>query len=148
MEIFIVLIIVVILLWFVGGYFKFRMMSRGMKIAVRMHLVTGLPLSEAIKKAFLELNQSRKLGLQDATIEKVSNKIASFEEMMNTDNVMDIYSTFVWRYIFRDGGRMKPKNLTDEKVIYALENLKFNEKNGFYVIKPDKGAEIDEKYPS
>ena len=67
--------------------------------------------------------------------------------MMNTNNVIEIYSTFIHRYIYKDGRIKKPTNLSDKKIIYALETLGFNERNGYFVIKPDKGDDFDKKYP-
>ncbi len=65
---------------------------------------------------------------------------------MGTDNVVEIYSTFIHRYIFRDGRLKNPKNLSDQKILYALETLEFNERNGYFVIKPDKDDDFDNKY--
>ena len=149
MKILILIIVISLPLWFIWGFFKFRLITRGTKVAIRLHLASGLTLFDAIKKAFLDLNMSRNLGLHEITIEKVSSKIANLETIMDTDNVVEIYLTFIWRYIFRDGRKMKPTNLEDQKIIYALENLDFNEKNGFYVIKPDTDYnEIDKKLPN
>lgn len=117
------------------------------KNEIGSYLLEGLSLQKAIEKAFSNLNEYHNLGLHPATIEKVSDGIASLEKTMDASNVVEIYATFVHRYIFRDGKNKKPINISDQKIIYALETLDFNERNGYFVIKPDKDEDFDKKYP-
>jgi len=103
-------------------------------------------LKQSLQKAFSNLNKIQNLGLQNSTINRVSTKIANLVNIMNIDNVIEIYSTFVYRYIFENGRVKKPTNLSDQKIIYAVETLEFNELNGYFVLKPDTGDDLDKKY--
>lgn len=76
----------------------------------------------------------------------MSREISYLAKMTDIDNVIEIYSTFIHRYIYRDGRIKKPTNLSDQKIIYALETLDFNERGGYFVIKPDVGEDFDKKY--
>ena len=71
------------------------------KNEIGSYLSEGLPIAKAIEKAFLNLNKYQNLGLRSSTIERVSNGIAGLGKTMDTSNVVEIYSTFVHRYIFR-----------------------------------------------
>lgn len=143
----IVILAVGFFLWVVWGFIKYKSKERMDKNEVHSYLRDGLSLEEALKRAFSNLNKYQALGLRDSTIERVGAGIANLAKMMDTDNVIEIYSTFVRRYIFRDGRIKKPTNLSDQKIIYALETLEFNEQNGYFVIKPDKDEDFDKKYP-
>jgi len=147
----ITVLIVGFLLWFfvstIWAFFKYKIKERMDKNEIGSYLLEGFPLATAIEKAFSNLNKYHNLGLQSSTIERVSNGIAELEKTMDTNNVVEIYSTFVYRYIFRDGRMKKPTNLSDQKIIYALETLNFNERNGYFVVKPDQDEDFDKKYP-
>lgn len=142
-----VILAVVFFLWVVWGFIKYKSKERMDKNEVYSYLHDGLSLEEALKKAFSNLNKYQSLGLRNSTIDRVSTGIADLSKTMDTDNVIEIYSTFIHRYIFRDGRIKKPANLSDQKIIYALETLDFNERNGYFVIKPDKDDDFDKKYP-
>lgn len=144
----IIFLLVAFFIWIVWGFLKYKLIERGNKVQINFYLSNGLSLFDSIKKALQNLNKSRNLGLKDSTIKKVSEEIADLKQTMNINNIIEIYSTFIHRYIFRDGRKMRPTNLMDEKIIYAAENLNFNEKNGFFVIKPDKGEDFEKKYPN
>jgi hypothetical protein len=143
----IVILAVGFFLWVVWGFIKYKSKERMDKNEVSSYLREGLSLGEALKRAFSNLNKYQTLGLRNSTIDRVSTGIADLVKMMDTDNVIEIYSTFVHRYIFRDGRIKKPINLSDQKIIYALETLEFDERNGYFVIKPDKDDDSDKKYP-
>lgn len=143
----IVILAVIFFLWIVWGFIKYKSKERMDKNEIYSYLHDGLSLEEALKKAFSNLNKYQTLGLRDSTIDKVSAGIAHLSKTMDTDNVIEIYSTFIHRYIYRDGRVKKPTNLSDQKIIYALEALDFNERNGYFVIKPDKDDDFDKKYP-
>ena len=116
------------------------------KDEVYSYLRNGLSLKEALKKAFFNLNKYQNLGLRDSTIDRVGNGVADLVKTMDIDNVIEIYSTFIYRYIFKDGRTKKPINLSDQKIIYAFETLEFNERNGYFVIKPDKEEDFNKKH--
>lgn len=143
----IIILAVGFFLWVVWGFIKYKSKERMDKNEVYSYLREGLSLKEALKKVFSNLNKYQSLGLQDSTIDRVSTGIADLAKTMDTDNIVEIYSTFVHRYIFRNGRTKKPTNLSDQKIIYALETLDFNERNGYFVIKPDKNEDFDKKYP-
>ena len=143
----IAILIVVFFLWIVWGFIKYKNKERTDKNEVYSYLRDGLSLEEALRTAFSNLNKYQSIGLHNSTINKVSSGIAGLAKKMDTDNVIEIYSTFIHRYIYKDGRTKKPTNLSDEKIIYALETLDFNERNGYFVIKSDKDDDFDKKYP-
>ncbi|PIP17782.1 MAG: hypothetical protein COX43_02395 [Parcubacteria group bacterium CG23_combo_of_CG06-09_8_20_14_all_35_9] len=138
-------------IWFfistVWAFFKYKNKERMDKNEIGSYLSEGLSLSKALEKVFSSLNKYYNLGLRTSTVEQVSNGIAELEKTMDTSNVVEIYSTFIYRYVFRNGKNKKPTNISDQKIIYALETLDFNERNGYFVIKPDKDEDFDKKYP-
>jgi hypothetical protein len=134
-------------IWTVWGFLKYKQMERMDKNEITSYLRDGLSLHEALKRAFSNLNKFKHLGLQEATVEKVSDGIAGLEKMMSAGNVVEIYSSFIHRYIYRNGKYKTPHNLSDQKIVYAIQALGLQERNGYYVIKPDEGVEIDKKYP-
>ena len=138
-------------IWFfissVWAFFKYKTKERFDKNEIGSYLSEGFSLQKAIEKAFSNLNKFDNLGLHQTTIERVSSEIASLEKRMNASNVVEIYSTFIHRYIFRNGSRKKPKNLSDRKIIYALETLDFDERNGYFLMRADKDEDFDKKYP-
>jgi len=143
----IIILAVCFFLWVVWGFIKYKSKERMDKNEIYSYLRDGLDLEHALQKAFFNLNKFQNLGLQESTLNRVSEKIASLTNTMDTDNVVEIYSTFIHRYIFRDGQLKNPNNLSDQKILFALETLKFNERNGYFVIMPDKDDEFDNKYP-
>ncbi len=147
----IVVLIIGFFLWFfistVWAFFKYKNKGRMDKNEIGSYLSEGLSLSKAIEKAFSNLNNYNNIGLRPSTIERVGKGIAELEKTMDVGNVVEIYSTFVHRYIFRNGKNKKPTNISDQKIIYALETLDFNDRNGYFVIKPDRGEDFDKKYP-
>jgi len=149
MNLFITVIIFVLgfVLWVVLGFLKYKNRERMDKNEIYSYLSEGDSLFDAIKKAFSNLNEFSDLKLDQSTIEIVSSRIAELQKKMNVDNVVEIYATFIHRYIFDAGRRMKPTSLSDKKILFALESLGLNERNGYFVIKPDKGEDFDKKYP-
>lgn len=146
----IAVLIVGFFLWFfistVLAFFKYKNKERTDKTEIGSYLSEGLPLSRAIEKAFSNLNKYHNLGLRLSTIEKVSSDIAELEKMMDTSNAVEIYSTFIHWYVYR-GKNKKPTNISDQKIIYAIETLKFDSRNGYFVIGRDSGEDFDKKYP-
>jgi|SRR3989344_1938996 len=144
----IILILAVgIFLWFIWGFIKYKSKERMDKNEIYSYLRDGLDLEHALQKTFSNLNKFQNLGLQESTLNRVSGKMASLVNRMDADNVVEIYSTFIHRYIFRDGQLKNPKNLSDQKILYALEAMEFNERNGYFVIKSDRENDFDNKYP-
>lgn len=142
----IVIIIVLLVGWTVWGFVKYKSKERMAKNEIYSYINDGLLLPEAIKKSLMNVKEYTNLNLDKATINKVGDIIASLSNRMNIDNVIEIYSTFIHRYIYRDGRNKKADNIEDKKIIYAVENLELNERNGYFVIQPDKGDDWDKKY--
>ncbi len=149
MYIFAVVVVLVsmFLLFNLLSFFKYKRQEKMDKNEVGSYLIEGLSFEASIDRAFSNLNKYQNTGLSSLTIEKVITKISELQNIMTTDNAVEIYSTFVWRYIYRNGKNKKPKNLSEQKIIYALESLDFNEKNGYFILKSDKDEEIAKKYP-
>jgi len=113
----------------------FMSLRKAYKVKINQYIVMGLSLFEAIKKDFKNLNVSRNLKLQSTTIEKVSHNIAELNKIMGIDNVAEVYSAFLFWFVFKSKVGTSPKNLSDKKIILASENMEFDEKNGYYVLK-------------
>ncbi|MGI6374113.1 MAG: hypothetical protein ACOX0C_02145 [Patescibacteria group bacterium] len=113
----------------------FTNLRKAYKKIINRYVAEGLSLFEAINNDFEKLNKSRNLNLQTDTIEKVSHKIAELQKIMDIDNVAEVYSAFLFWHIFKSKVGLSPNNLSDQKIILASENMKFNEKNGYYVLK-------------
>ncbi len=117
---------------------KYKTREKGDKNAIHYDLSNGLTLSEAIEKEFSDLNKFSKIGLTPRVIKTVANEIANLEEQITVDNAIEIYSAFIYRYIFRNGQLKNPSNLDETKILRAIYNLEFIEKNGYFVLKPEK----------
>lgn len=149
MEIlFIILSVVVIfIVWNIWSFLKYKKNEAKNKMTIQRYLSNGLTLDKALGKAFSDLNENLKLGLSSSTITIVAEKVADLNKMMGVDNVVEIYSTFIHRYIFRCT-RKKSRSVSDTKIIYAIENMEIDERNGYFVIKPDTEKDFDKKYPN
>lgn len=132
--------------WLVLDFLKYKKQESRNKEAIEKHLMNGKNLGEAIETEFSGLNQSLQLNFDVATIRSISGKIASLDKKMDADNVIEIYSAFVHMYVFRNGTLSKPSKLDKNKILYAVENLSLDEKDGYFVIKPDSPEEFDRKY--
>lgn len=110
-------------------------------------LSEGRSITQAIEQVFSDLNRRLTLGLRTSTIAAVSEKIGSLASDMELDNVAEIYSTFVHRYVFRDGAQLSPNKLDDEKILIAANELRLSESNGYFVLSPDSQKDIERKSP-
>jgi len=135
--------------WIVFAFLKYKKKEARDKREVHAYIASGLTLAQAIEKAFFGLNEDFKMGLSRSTISTVANEIAGLKGMMSADNVIEIYSTFIHRYIFRDDTNKDALNIEDSKILYALSHLNFDGKGGYFVIRPDANDEdFDKKYPT
>lgn len=123
MTVFTIAVIIVsgYILWTIFDFLKFKIIERGIKTQISVYFASNLSLFDSIKKAFSNLNKNRQLGLKDFTIEQVRAKIADLVKIMNIDNVIEVYSTFVHRYVFSNVIKIKLIHLED-----AFKNLNFN----------------------
>ncbi len=143
----IAVLIIGFFLWNIWAFLKYKKIERKDKNEISSYILEGMSLAEAIEKTFSNLNNRKDIGLRPETIEKVSNELEELITIMDVSNVVEIYLTFLHRYIFDFGRNMNPKNISDEKIIYAVETLDFNERGGYFVVKTDRAEEIDKKYP-
>lgn len=144
---FIILAVVGFILWNIFAFVRYKGRESKDKDRITGYLRSILSLTEAIQKVFSELNDSLPNRLKTETISTVAEKIASLQNQMEMENVIEIYSTFVYRYICRNSNRPHP-NVNDRNVLYAVNNMTFEQRNGYFVLKPDSDEEIDKKYPS
>lgn len=117
--------------------FKFMILNnlrRTNKKIIIYHISAGLSLYNAIKNEFEKLNINRDLGLKTNTIETISKNIANLENIISVDNIAEIYSDFIFWYIFKSKIGKTPEKILDDKIISLSENMKFNIKNGYYVL--------------
>lgn len=142
----VVILIIGFLLWNVWGFMRYKQKEKMYKNLVYSYIHDGMSLEEALTESFSNLNKFEDFGLSNQTIRSVCNKMAFLAEKTDTANVVEIFSAFIYRYIFKNGRVKKPNNISNEKIIYALENLDFNERNGYLVIKPDKQEDFSKKY--
>lgn len=143
----IVILLIAFLLWVVWGFLKYKRNEKQAKAIIYECISKGMSLHDAVHVTFANLNQSYELGLSENTVQKIADKISGLTTKMDLDNAIEIYATFLHRYIFRDGPVKKPQGVSDEKVRYAIESMQFDERNGYFVIKYDSGEDFDLKYP-
>ena len=145
--VFIIAILVVgFILWNSLGFIRYKKKESKDKTNVAGLIASGVALPEAIERVFVELNVSLPNKLAADTVSLVAMHISSLQEKMDTENIIEIYSTFVYRYVCRNSTRPHP-NVTDNNVLYAVRNMTFDERNGYFVLKVDDESEIDKKYP-
>jgi hypothetical protein len=137
----------VFLLWNLSGYWKYRRRERMDKNEIGAYLSRGDSLVEAIEKAFGNLNAEMDLRLQNSTIRKVAEKISDFQSIMPVENVVEIYSTCMSRYVFQTETVKNPTGVSDEQILYAIEKVELIEQNGYFVVAADR-TDIEKKYPS
>ena len=145
----IILIIVAGIVGFIGwSAFKsiYRRQESRDKIKITLLLKDGLDLAGAINTVFSKLNDTLPQKLSEETVSAFVRRISSLENRMDPENVIEIYSTFIYRYICRNSLQPHP-NVSDANVLYALEHLSLEERNGYFVLKADKDEDFERKYP-
>lgn len=106
-----------------------------------------MSLEKTILLTFSNLNESHKLGLSQNTINRVASKISELTTKMDLDNAIEIYASFLHRYLFETDSLKTSAGVSDAQVLYAIESMEFNERNGYFVLKSDHGEKDDPKYP-
>jgi hypothetical protein len=142
----IAILITGLITYIIWEFIKYRNKNKLFENEVYSHINNGLSLEDALKLSFIRLNNSQNFGLSDSTIIKVCDKIVDLEKRMNTENVVEIYSSFINRYIYKSGKITNPKNISDKKIIYAIENLNLHNGNGYFVIWNDKPEDLNKKH--
>ena len=135
------------LLWCIWGFIKYKRNEGQAKKIVYQCISKGMSLEKAVSLTFSNLNESHKLGLSLNTINKVANNISELTSKMDLDNAIEIYATFLHRYLFEMDSLKTSVGVSDAQVLYAIESMEFNERNGYFVLKPDHGGKDDPKYP-
>lgn len=134
--------------WCVWGFLKYKGQEKCYKKEIGGYLLEGTPLKYAVQKAFEGVNNRFQLKLNSNTINAVAQRIAGLTNIMSEENAIEIYSFFINRYIFQSGMNSRPKGITDEQVLYAVENMRFNERNRYFVIASDSSDDdFSKKYP-
>lgn len=149
MNITLIIVIAVIgfILWQVIAYKKYKGLEAKDKQKIMSYIQSGLTLSDAIEKDLLDLNNRMPSKLNQQTISAVSQELAALQSIMSVDNVIEIYSTFIHRYINRNTSKPHP-NVRDEQVLYAAQSMDFDQLNGYFRLKADKGDDFTNKYPA
>ncbi len=129
------------------GFFKYKKQEAQIKRAIQEFMQSGMSLHDAITRHLVELNDSLGLGLSEPVIRLTANTVSSLSSRMDADNVVEIYATVLYRYVFRNGTVATPERLDEARFSYAIEHLNLAERGGYYVVKPDFGKDIDLKYP-
>ncbi len=148
---FLIIVIIAYLLFFqvpiVWRFIEYKKLEKSYKKEIYEYLYRrGLSLSGSLEMAFSNLNESKNIKLDHSIVFVVAREISNLNKIMSVENVIEIYSQFIYRYIFNNGKDKKPKEISKEKLIYALDNIDFDNYNGYFVIKPDKGDDFDKKY--
>ena len=143
----VVLAVVGFIIWEIITYKKYKKSESKNKKKIMSYIQSGLSLSDAIEKDILDLNNRMPSKLNQQTIHTVSQQLAALQSIMSVDNVIEIYSTFIHRYINRNKSKPHP-NVRDEKVLYAVQSMDFDELNGYFRLKADKGDDFTNKYPA
>lgn len=139
--------ILAFLLWTVYGFIKYKRNEGEAKKIIYQCIAKGMSLEKAILLTFSNLNESHKLSLSQNTINRVANKISELTTKMDLDNAIEIFTTFLHRYLFEVDSLKTSAGISDAQVLYAIESMEFNERNGYFVLKPDHGEKDDPKYP-
>lgn len=135
------------LLWTVYGFIKYKRNEGEAKKIIYQCISRGMSLEKTVLLTFSNLNESHKLGLSPDTINKVAEKISELTAKMDLDNAIEIYATFLHRYLFETDSLKTAAGVSDAQVLRAIESMEFNERNGYFVLKPDHGEKDDPKYP-
>jgi hypothetical protein len=130
---------------------RFRKLASEQKHQVGRYLSDGLSLTAAVERVLSDLNQERNLGLTQAAISTVSQRIAALSSIMDTSNIVDILAQFTQRHILLETRsnffRKPPSALDNNRVLFAAEHLDLQHRNGYFLLKPSTQADFKTKYP-
>jgi hypothetical protein len=140
----ILLLVLAFFAWTVWRFLKYKRQESEDKRKVGYYFSTGASLAEAIELAFSDLNRTANCGLHSDTIHAIAHKLVSLSELMDASNVVEIYSSFVERYVLlkgrvaivRDVPSKKSVKLDEARLLYAVEHLDLVERNGHHCITP------------
>ncbi|MBI3617037.1 MAG: hypothetical protein HY210_02325 [Candidatus Omnitrophica bacterium] len=135
------------LCWCLFGFMRYKKQEAAFKQEIYGYFEEGTPFEESLRKSFSEVNRKYNLGLNEYTIVFVVQEISALLNKMSVENVIEIYSMFLNWYIYDTHGAKTPQGIKDERILYAISNLKLKERNGHFVIAPDHGDDFSRKYP-
>jgi hypothetical protein len=127
-----------IIFWQIFRFRRYLSFERRCKNEISSYLQKGISLPEAIAQAFSNLNIDKKIGLSEATINRISFGMNDLLQKMDIENVIDIYASFIYLYVFSNGRNMNAFNVTDEKLTNYFFSLKLRQKNGYYALEHSK----------
>ena len=151
----ILLLVLAFFAWTVWGFLKYKRQEGRDKREIGYYLSTGASLVEAKELAFSDLNRNANCGLRSDTIHGIAHKLASLSGVMDASNVVEIYSSFVERYVLlrgrvavvRDVPSKKSLKLDEARLLYAVEHLDLVDRNGYYCLKPSTEEDFKTRYP-
>jgi hypothetical protein len=133
-------------------FVRFRKLSALQKRQLSHYISEGLEFRDAIANVLSDLSREGSLGLTEATINIVSQKLANLSSMMDGSNVADILAQFTQRYILLQTRirlfHSAPMTIDNAKVVYAAEHLDLQERNGYFLIRPSTHTDFTTKYPA
>ena len=149
MELFIVVLLLVLLPagWFFIRFQKYKRGENRAKYFIKYHIENGMDVLEAFE---MELRYELKINnvdLSENLIIEIAESMAEFTERMTLENVVELYSTFVYRYILRNGRNANLVHIEPQKIRYSLHNLNIKERQGYFSLLLDNPEEIEDKYP-
>lgn len=134
---FVAMALILVISFIIKEIFAFTQLKasiRNNKKIISQQLSSGTPLPTAIENDFAELNINRKLNLATSTIQKISHNISSPNIKMGDLNIIEIYTSFLYWYVFKGNFGATPDNTDEEWLINASKNLKLKEKNDGYML--------------
>lgn len=146
MELLFTYIIVVGLIFFnvVWKFRKYKSFEKFIKRMVSIYMADNMNLEDAMAETL----RSFELRPNEEDIKYIARKIGEMEEFIEPYNVVEIFATYIDRYIRDNGKPKKVWKLDSGKLRYAMDNLQLKEKGGYFAVKADLPEEIDKKYPS
>ena len=144
-----IFLIVIYFVWVVYGFVRYKYQDKKNKIKIHHLVDKGLTLTMAFTQDLHDLNSEHRLDLSSEVRFKIAKILSDLHAKMDLDNVVEIYSMFVHRYILlKERLRKGPIKLNESRILYAAENIKFMERNGYYVLEGREGEEgFNKKYP-
>ena len=142
--IFIVVCVLYLIFRQIFRFLKYLSFEKRYKNEIKLYLRDGVLLPEAIAQAFRNLNKDKKIGLSDSTINEISYGLSELVQKMDTENVIDIYASFIYLYVFYNGKDMGATYITDEKLTNYFLGLNLQQKKGYYAIRHIKKNKKDE----
>ena len=126
---------------------RYKKQEMAFKREIYGYFEEGTSFEESLRKSFGEVNRKYSLGLNEYTVVFVAQEIFALLNKMSKENAIEIYSMFLNWYIYDMNGAKTPQGIKDERILYAISNLKLKECNGYFVIAPDYGDDFSKKYP-